>query len=331
MSHVRFTASLRFRIPAAIVVAALGFGVLSALIHLTLIDPADRAAGMRATFLTSGTLVALAVFLSLALDMTITRRIKGLELVIDRFASGERGARIGVRGDDEISRLKRRFNELAEGLRVSMEERAAAEEKAKASLAEKEGLLKEVHHRVKNNLQVVSSMIHLQRHRVDHEGTRRALLDVEVRAMALIHELLYQTDDYARVRFSDYARRLVSFLIDALDDGKGRVLIETRVENLCLPLDQAIPCGLIISELVTNAMKHAFPGQVEGRIVVALEEPSPGRLRLQVSDDGVGMSSACDRPASLGLVLVRSLASQLGGEARFAEGKGVSVAVEFPG
>jgi two-component sensor histidine kinase len=157
-------------------------------------------------------------------------------------------------------------------------------------LREKEVLLKEIHHRVKNNLQVISSLVSLQADGAGDETTRGGLRDVmyRVRSMALVHEKLYQSADLARIDFAEYTRSLLNYLWRA-HASTAAVRLTFDLQPLSLPVDTAVPCGLILNELAGNALKHAFKGRSEGEVTVSLHSGADGRIRLCVADNGVGI------------------------------------------
>lgn len=192
-----------------------------------------------------------------------------------------------------------------------------SERVVRQSLKEKEVLLQEVHHRVKNNLQVISSLINMQVRQIQDDTARQALEESQrrVQAIALIHEKLYQSKDYARVPFSEYAESLASSVFHATGVSPADIALAIAVEDVALPVDKAIPCGLILNELITNALKHAFPEGRKGSIRVELRNELGKRLRIVVSDDGVGLPAGLDThtATSLGLNLVRMLTKQVGG------------------
>src|SRR5271157_186680 len=196
-------------------------------------------------------------------------------------------------------------------------DRKQAEEQIKASLKEKEVLLKEIHHRVKNNLQIVSSLLYLQSRKTSDDQVLSVLRESQtrVRSMALIHEKLYQCDDLANINLGDYIRSLTSYLLNSYGVASNMVGLKINVESAPLGLDRAIPCGLIINELVSNALKYAFPQGRKGEIFVNLLRDGDGKLILMVKDDGVGLPEdleIADAP-SLGLQLVNTLVRQLDG------------------
>jgi PAS domain S-box-containing protein len=204
--------------------------------------------------------------------------------------------------------------------------RKQAEEGTRKSLLEKEALLKEIHHRVKNNLQIVSSLLRLQASRIRDEKDREMMRESEerVNSMSLIHEMLYQAKDLSRIQFGDYVAGLTSELLQGYAADPGRIRLDLDVEPVDLDINWAIPLGLIINELVSNALKYAFPGGRAGTIGLLLAVRN-GELILEVRDDGVGLPLDLEarRTGSLGLQIVDSLSRQLGGEGRFtSEGEG---------
>lgn len=197
-------------------------------------------------------------------------------------------------------------------------ERRATEHRLQSALKEREVLLQEVHHRVKNNLQVVTSLINMQLRQVRDEAARTALDQSRrrVSAIALIHEKLHQLKDFTQVPFDEYVRGLARAVFDAAGTSGDQVELKLSIEPLSLALEQAAPCGLIINELVSNAVKHAFAHGRRGAVTVGLARAVGGGAHLWVSDDGVGVPANFDVEAtsSLGLRLVQTLARQLGGQ-----------------
>jgi two-component sensor histidine kinase/sensor domain CHASE-containing protein len=202
----------------------------------------------------------------------------------------------------------------------------------------KEILLKEIHHRVKNNLQVISSLLDLQARAAHDEETRRLLSESQgrVRSMALIHERLYGSGSDA-VNFADYARDLVAHLRHSLSGDSERVAVAVDIAEAALDMDLSVPCGLVINELLTNALKHAFPDGRAGSVVVSLRRRPGGSLELRVADDGVGLPPGVDpeKPSTLGLRIVNILCAQMRGtletERGPADGRGTAFSLVFPG
>ncbi len=211
-------------------------------------------------------------------------------------------------------------------------ERKLTEEKLKASLKEKEILLQEIHHRVKNNLQVISSLLSLQSAHVRDTEYTEMLKESQnrIRSMALIHENLYQSEDLTNVDFEKYIETLIHALVRSYRVSTDRITVTTKVENVFLGVDAAIHCGLIINELVSNSLKHAFPGR-KGEITVRLR-PVDGAVELTVSDNGVGIPEDIDfkNTESLGLRLVKILAEhQLDGKIRLDRSGGTAFHITF--
>ncbi|HTO94653.1 MAG TPA: histidine kinase dimerization/phosphoacceptor domain -containing protein [Bacteroidota bacterium] len=202
----------------------------------------------------------------------------------------------------------------------------------RSSLDEKEVLLKEIHHRVKNNLQVISSLLSLQstyvRDTADAEIFRES--QNRIRSMALIHEKLYQSGSVSRVDFPMYARSLATTLFRSYRSAESNVRLEVDFGDVALGIDAAVPCGLIINELISNALKHAFPAGRGGTITLALRERD-GKMRLSVRDDGIGFPDRLDvrRPASLGLQLVNTLVAQIGGVLEVDRSAGTEFRIAF--
>jgi PAS domain S-box-containing protein len=206
------------------------------------------------------------------------------------------------------------------GLRGSVSditERRAADERLRSSLAEKEVLLREIHHRVKNNLQVIVSLLRLQSHSFKDPGIGRILRDSEarVKSMALIHEQLYRSSDLTRIDAGDFIRSLAQNLLTAYGAGAARPTLDVSADDVTLDMDSAIPCGLIINELLSNALKYAFPDGRRGRVSISLRATGSLDRELVVKDDGVGLPETVDprETKTLGLTLVSTLVDQLGG------------------
>jgi PAS domain S-box-containing protein len=209
-----------------------------------------------------------------------------------------------------------------------------AEERIRAALTEKVVLLKEIHHRVKNNLQIISTLLDLQAESVRDEGALCAFRESQdrIRAMALVHEKLYRTENLSSIDFSGYIESLTTHLYNGYAIDSGRVSLSIDAGNVCLSIDQAIPCGLIISELVSNSLKYAFPGSAAGSISVSFREQGDGMVSLTVADSGVGLPVSVDFTASetLGLQLVRMLVKQLRGEIALDNSGGARFSIRFP-
>jgi len=211
-------------------------------------------------------------------------------------------------------------------------DRKIIDRKIRDALKEKEVLLKEVHHRVKNNLQVISSILSLQTGYVTDEKTLDVLRESQnrIKSMSYIHETLYQTADFSSIEFSEYINVIAKNLTQSYTISSGRVKLETNFDRISLSLDQAIPCGLIVNELISNALKHAFHGEKNPVLSVSIKE-SEGKIALSVSDNGVGLPKDFDyrNYNSLGVQLVYTLAEQLDAEVEVKSGKGTTFLVTF--
>ena len=221
------------------------------------------------------------------------------------------------------------------GIARDVSESRRAEAELKQALDEKELLLREIHHRVKNNMQVISSLLILQTEQVTDPALRQALnvSQNRVKTMAMIHESLYRTGSLAAINLQDYLERLCGDMYLALASGGVRIAFDIQAEGVVMNIDQAVPCGLIINELVTNAIKYAFEPGGQGRISIQAGLSGPDRLRIRVADDGRGLPPDFDlgRHAGLGLNLVQGLAErQLKGRFRLGGGPGVEAVVSIP-
>ncbi len=228
------------------------------------------------------------------------------------------------------------------GLSEDITERKRAEDQVKASLEEKVVLLQEIHHRVKNNLQVISSLLYLQAGKIQDPLMLSILRDSQnrVKSMALIHEKLYQTKDLAKVDLGEYIHNLANYLFRSYTAHAGAIQLRVQADNVFLGIDTAVPCGLIINELVSNALKHAFPNNASGEIQIELRadgvsnpQPTQGQLCiLCVRDSGVGFPADIDfqNTTSLGLQLVNTLVNQLDGTIELYYNHGTEFKIKFP-
>ena len=235
--------------------------------------------------------------------------------------------------EDELRLLRELADDLAFGVTTirARGEKERADAALLSSLGEKEALLKEVHHRVKNNMQVITSLLRLESSRIDHAQTRTVLKSMQnrIHSMALLHETLCRSSNLASVDLGAYLRQLAGQLIRTIPVSRGQVELHLDLAHLALEMDQAIPCGLIVNELVSNALKHAFPEGQAGAVWIDLHEADDGSYRLRVRDNGVGLPPGLDveKARSLGLQLVSDLVRQLRG--RLTVGPGASFEVTF--
>jgi two-component sensor histidine kinase/CheY-like chemotaxis protein len=238
---------------------------------------------------------------------------------------------------DQLEELVReRTAELAQtnaSLKAEIVERERAEQKVLASLREKEILLKEIHHRVKNNLQIISSLLELQCGYIHDDQALRFFWESQdrIKTMALVHERLYSSTDLASINVCEYLESLASHLLHSYAVDPGRVALVFDVGEFCLGIEEAIPCGLIVNELVSNSLKHAFPGGRSGKISVSCRTAADDLVVLRVSDDGVGIPADLDimHTETLGLQIVNLLARQLHGTIEFVNDAGASFTISF--
>jgi two-component system, sensor histidine kinase PdtaS len=227
------------------------------------------------------------------------------------------------------NRFKQKNNKL---ITANNKEITLKNEQLQQLLSDKEWLLKEVHHRVKNNLQIVMSLLNSQSAYIDNEAAITAIQDSRHRlhAIALIHQKLYKSENISLIAMPAYINELVTYLYDSFDTGK-RIVFEQAVEPVSLDVSQTIPLGLIINESIVNAIKYAFPGQRKGVVSIRLQHAGADHLVLDISDDGVGLPPQFDikEHNSLGLDLMKGLTKQLNGNLSIESNKGVHVMVRF--
>lgn len=215
-------------------------------------------------------------------------------------------------------------------------QRKRVELQIKKSLKEKETLLKEIHHRVKNNLQVISSLLDLQADALGDSNIHKAIQDSKdrIHSMALVHENLYRFGDLARINGIEYIHKLIDYIFDVYGDLTVNITFNVQIETptLELNMDTAVPIGLILTELLSNALKHAFPPGKKGEIHIVVLTGIPGKLTLEVRDNGVGIPPHINVPESqsLGLQLVHLLTQQVKGTIEIKRNKGTTVTITFP-
>lgn len=232
---------------------------------------------------------------------------------------------------DDFDIEKRKTEQANADLRTEIVERAQVEQSLREanaaaesarfnltrSLKEREVLLQEIHHRVKNNLAVISSLFYLESPHTSDATTARVFQEsrLRVRSMALVHETLYGSENLAQIDLAQYTRALTTELLTTYRPGDDRVRLKTDLLTLNISIDLAVPCGLILNELVSNAFKHGFPSDRRGTVTVAVLTGHDGLGVIQVSDDGVGIPADLDidTHASLGLRLIRALTDQISG------------------
>jgi PAS domain S-box-containing protein len=219
------------------------------------------------------------------------------------------------------------------GISLDIGDRKLAETQIKASLREKEVLFKEIHHRVKNNLQVICSLLDLQSQHIEERATMEVFREScnRVRSMALVHEKLYQSKDCARISFYDYVESLSSYLFQVYAGNANNITLELDIDELTLNIDTAITCGLIITELVSNALKHAFSNSETGKIYIVMQSEANNHFILTVGDNGNGfpINFELNTVKSLGLKLVNVLINQLEGQLAIDRSLGTEFKISF--
>jgi len=212
-------------------------------------------------------------------------------------------------------------------------DRRRADEALRASLREKEILLREIHHRVKNNMQIISSLFNLQAGYIKDEEALRILKEgqTRIRSMALVHEKLYQSGDLSKIDLAGYIQSLSVHLFHVYLVDPNQVRLETEFEEVPLDINSAVPCGLILNELISNALKHAFPAGRKGVLTIRLRRRKDGAVELRIADNGVGFPEGLDfrRTESLGLQIVSLLVGQLEGTIKLAGKNGTAFTVAF--
>ena len=232
-----------------------------------------------------------------------------------------------------IAAQKYHQDSLAVSVGIDITERKLAEAQIQSSLREKEVLLQEIHHRVKNNLQVISSLLDLQSQQIEESAMLEVFRESQnrVKSMALVHEKLYQSKNFAKINFAEYTESLTNYLFKAYELHSGNVTLELDIEEVTLNIDTAIPCGLIINELVSNALKYAFPDSRTGKISISLHSDRHKHFTLIIKDDGVGLPINWDFKTvkSLGLQLVKVITKQLKGTIEIDRTRGSQFRLNF--
>jgi len=228
-----------------------------------------------------------------------------------------------TRAQEELAEYRRHLEKLVEARTFALTE----------ALQEKETLLREMQHRVKNNLQFVSSLLSLEAGEQQSPRGKAAFLQSQLRveAMALVHRLLHRSIAAGNVSSRTYVQELAAGLMDAYGVGQGRIALDLQIEDIPMTIDTAVPVGLIVNELLTNALTHAFAGAAKGTLRVALSRQDAHRYSLEVSDNGQGMPEEIDVgfPSTVGLTLVNRLAAQLAGSCECHRNGGTSIMVSF--
>jgi two-component sensor histidine kinase/CheY-like chemotaxis protein len=272
-----------------------------------------------------------------ALELAIGKRPDIPFIFVTGFLGEERAVETLKNGATDYI-LKHRLHRLPQAVArakresESAREKEAAYQKLRDSLREKSALLQEVHHRVNNNLQVICSLLNMQADATDDSLLASALRTSlrRIQSMAMIHAMLYASSNPGGIDFGEYAQSLAGEVANSYGMDQTRIRIEFDVEPIYLEVDRAIPCGLILNELLSNALKYAFPGDSAGAILISLRQRE-GRIRLAVEDTGVGLleTSSPRKPKSLGLSIVDTLSRQLRANMEVTSNQGAHFVLEF--
>ena len=235
--------------------------------------------------------------------------------------------------DIYLSRISTKMGMVILCIFKNISSRVHIEDRLRASLHEKEILLKEVHHRVKNNLQIISSLLSFQAETITDKKTKAIFQDARTRikTIALLHERLYREKNISYIDFGDYVRGLLNDLFDAYAVPRDRISVNYRIDNIMLELDSLVNYGLIVNELVSNSIKYAFPDNSTGNITISLSKNSVGNI-LCISDDGIGIPTTkySEKGSTLGLKLVFGLTKELKGRIQVRNQNGTSFEIWFP-
>ena len=298
------------------------------------------------------------ILLSLIISKIITRQLNSIIRTAHSVKSGNFSKRVKIITNDEIGFLAGKFNEMLdniEELYTNLENKVNERTKElketnyllekeimikdnttlklQNSLQEKEILLKEIHHRVKNNLQVISSLLYLQSSKILEKEYKEIFNESQnrIKSMALVHEKLYKSVDLSGVELSDYIHSLISYLFKSYNVNYHKIKQEIQIDNIILSIDKSMPFGLIINELVTNSLKYAYEGREDGILRISIIKGMDEIIKVSVFDDGIGIPEDFDikNSTSLGLRLVQTLVSQLEGTLHIVSNHGTEFIFEF--
>ena len=212
-------------------------------------------------------------------------------------------------------------------------QRKKDEEQIRKDLETRNVLLKEIHHRVKNNMQIIVSLLRLQSQFHEEEHTKKVFKDTQsrIQSMAIIHDALYKSQDLARIDMRDYVQRFATHILHLYEIDPNRIELKINTDKIFIDITTGVPCGLIINELVSNAVKHAFPGNRRGVIEIKLYKTKIGKITISVKDNGIGLPDEIDfkKPKTMGLQLINDLSKQLGGTLRVYTKKGLRITLDF--
>ena len=261
-----------------------------------------------------------------------------LVVIINDITEKQKAQKALQKAHDELeSRVEARTAELAstnESLQVEITRRQILEKKMLASLKEKEILLDEIHHRVKNNLQIISSLLGLNSRRLKSEELRGTIQDMRnrIQSLSLVHDKLYRSGNLAAVDIGDYLTSLINQLVSSYTPDPNRIKVRVDVDRVFFGLDHAVPCALIVTELITNSLKYAFPDAASGEIRAIIQKSSGNDYLMEIGDNGKGLPHEIDlnNPINLGLRIVKVLARQLDARMQIGRNEGTTYRFVFP-
>ncbi|SNB64506.1 Two-component sensor histidine kinase, contains HisKA and HATPase domains [Arboricoccus pini] len=281
-------------------------------------------------FAPTSTLMLAIVAIWVVTDLLINRHIRALAITARAYSRGQLNMPVSLRhAPTELRELGATLARMAERVQ-------RRETELETSLRQKDALLKEIHHRVKNNLQIVTSLLNLRARAQVTPAASEAMLDAQLRikAMALVHRNLYEHDDVGTVQLGKFLGELGEMLREFRREGDGGIDLRVEAPTGSISTDQAIPMALLVTEAVSNAFQHGFPDRTSGQVKVELTHEGDNKARLLISDDGIGLAAgrargAARERAGIGLTLISLLAKQMGGKLEIEEGAGTRLRIDF--
>ncbi len=263
-----------------------------------------------------------------ATDLQVARPLRRLTQAAESYSRGDLSARPTLTGPAELRDLAAMFNEMATRI-------TGREQELREAIETREAMMREIHHRVKNNLQIVTSLLNLQAKAVQGESAQRAFNDIQtrVRALALVHRYLYESEDLQSVNLGAFLKELAASLQLSYGISQDQVAIEIEADEVWDVSDRAVPLALFMTETMSNALKHAFPQGRQGVIRIILKSVQDSVVRFSVEDNGIGLTEAQTAAegaqASLGMSLIKAFARQVDGKLTISGPPGTSVMIEF--
>jgi two-component sensor histidine kinase/HAMP domain-containing protein len=285
-------------------------------------------------------LLGIGFLLTWVISRTITRPLNNLTQAVSNVTADNYSTSLDIQRNDEVGILANAFNNMINRINISQRDlqekiKEISEKNAllQNSLHEKDVLIREVHHRVKNNLQVISSLLTLQANKLNEPRLTEAFKESQnrIRSMALIHEKLYKTSNFAKLEMEEYVNQLIMYLFTSYNINTSKIQTSVEIDNISVNIDIAIVLGLIINETITNSLKHAFNNNDKGRISISLKSCEDNSYALTIKDSGTGFPDDFnfEKSDTLGLLLVNTLVEQLDGKVEFGTKGGAEIRVLF--